>query len=125
MITDLFNCRTNKLIIFLCGTGIPYALHQAGFGLGLMLLVLVAVVTDYSLVLMVRSGHLSGAYSYQGLTEAAFGKVGFILLSFLQFIYPFIGKCWQLLRQVFGLIVFGFAFFIYFGIKFNRKFVIF
>lgn len=73
-------------------TGIPYALHQAGFGLGLLLLVLVAVVTDYSLILMVRSGHLSGAYSYQGITEAAFGRAGFVLLSVLQFVYPFIGK---------------------------------
>lgn len=35
--------------------GIPYALHRAGFGLGLLLLILVAVITDYSLVLMV--GH--------------------------------------------------------------------
>ncbi|KDR11093.1 Putative sodium-coupled neutral amino acid transporter 11 [Zootermopsis nevadensis] len=71
-------------------TGIPYALHQAGFGIGLFLLVLVALATDYSLILMIRSGHLSGAFSYQGLMEAAFGKPGFILLSLLQFIYPFI-----------------------------------
>ncbi|KAJ4439366.1 hypothetical protein ANN_07488, partial [Periplaneta americana] len=70
--------------------GIPYALHQAGFGIGLLLLVLVALATDYSLVLMIRSGHLSGAFSYQGLMEAAFGKPGFVLLSVLQFIYPFI-----------------------------------
>lgn len=33
--------------------GIPYALHRAGFGLGLLLLVVVAVITDYSLILMV------------------------------------------------------------------------
>lgn len=33
--------------------GIPYALHKAGFGLGLLLLIFVAVVTDYSLILMV------------------------------------------------------------------------
>lgn len=33
--------------------GIPYALHRAGFGLGLLLLALVAVITDYSLILMV------------------------------------------------------------------------
>uniref|UniRef100_A0A182M5G7 Putative sodium-coupled neutral amino acid transporter 11 n=1 Tax=Anopheles culicifacies TaxID=139723 RepID=A0A182M5G7_9DIPT len=32
--------------------GIPYALHRAGFGLGLFLLVIVAVITDYSLILM-------------------------------------------------------------------------
>jgi len=82
-------------ICYLCCfplTGIPYALHQAGFGTGLLLLVLVALATDYSLVLLIRSGHLSGAFSYQGLMEAAFGKPGFILLSLLQFIYPFIGN---------------------------------
>jgi len=33
--------------------GIPYALHRAGFGLGLALLILVAYITDYSLILMV------------------------------------------------------------------------
>lgn len=35
--------------------GIPYALHRAGFGLGLLLLIIVAVITDYSLILMVSS----------------------------------------------------------------------
>ncbi|KAL7302006.1 hypothetical protein TKK_0005243 [Trichogramma kaykai] len=70
--------------------GIPYALHQAGFGLGIALLIIVAVLTDYSLVLMVRSGHLCGEMSYQGLMRASFGRPGFYILSALQFIYPFI-----------------------------------
>lgn len=72
--------------------GIPFAFQQAGFGLGVMLLILVAVVTDYSLVLMVRGAHLAGSFSYSGLMEAAFGNAGFLLLSVLQFIYPFIGR---------------------------------
>uniref|UniRef100_A0A1B6DRT8 Putative sodium-coupled neutral amino acid transporter 11 n=1 Tax=Clastoptera arizonana TaxID=38151 RepID=A0A1B6DRT8_9HEMI len=70
--------------------GIPYALLQAGFGMGFLLLVFVAWITDYSLLLMVRSAHISGSYSYQGLMEAAFGRGGFYLLTLLQFIYPFI-----------------------------------
>lgn len=70
--------------------GIAYALHQAGFVTGLFLLGFVAVVTDYSLILMVRSAHISESFSYQGLMEAAFGRPGFYLLTFLQFIYPFI-----------------------------------
>lgn len=70
--------------------GIPYALHEAGFGFGLVLLVLVAYITDYSLVLMVRSGHICGRFSYQGIMEAAFGKPGYVLLGVLQFVYPFI-----------------------------------
>ncbi|EFA05275.1 Putative sodium-coupled neutral amino acid transporter 11-like Protein [Tribolium castaneum] len=70
--------------------GIPYALHEAGFFFGLVLLVLVAYITDYSLILMVRSGHISGKFSYQGIMEAAFGKPGYVLLGVLQFFYPFI-----------------------------------
>ncbi|CAD6998650.1 unnamed protein product [Ceratitis capitata] len=70
--------------------GIPYALHRAGFGLGLLLLVLVAYITDYSLILMVRCGHLCGRFSYPGIMEAAYGKYGYYLLSMLQFMYPFL-----------------------------------
>ncbi|PSN36021.1 putative sodium-coupled neutral amino acid transporter 11 [Blattella germanica] len=39
---------------------------------------------------MIRSGHLCGEFSYQGLMRASFGRPGYILLSSLQFIYPFI-----------------------------------
>ncbi|KAF3424956.1 hypothetical protein E2986_09392 [Frieseomelitta varia] len=70
--------------------GIPYALHQAGFGLGIVLLILVAGLTDYSLILMIRSGNICGEMSYQGLMRASFGRTGFYILTTLQFIYPFI-----------------------------------
>ncbi|TDG51746.1 hypothetical protein AWZ03_001806 [Drosophila navojoa] len=70
--------------------GIPYALHRAGFGLGLALLILVAYITDYSLILMVRCGHICGRFSYPGIMEAAYGKYGYYLLSLLQFMYPFL-----------------------------------
>ncbi|KYN15077.1 Putative sodium-coupled neutral amino acid transporter 11, partial [Trachymyrmex cornetzi] len=70
--------------------GIPYALHQAGFGLGIALLILVAALTDYSLILMVRSGRICGEMSYQGLMRASFGRAGFYILTILQLLYPFI-----------------------------------
>jgi len=70
--------------------GIPFAVKEAGFGLGLILLVLVGILTDYSLRLMVMAGTLSGTSSYQGIMEASFGLPGYIILSFIQFIYPFI-----------------------------------
>lgn len=73
-------------------SGIPYAFNLAGIGMGVILLALVAIITDYSLVLMLRSAHISGSFSYQSLMKSAFGRPGFIVLSFLQFIYPFIGK---------------------------------
>jgi len=68
----------------------PYALAQAGVGLGLILMVFVAYITDYSLVLMVRSGQLSGSFTYQGMMESAFGRWGFYVLTLLQLTYPLI-----------------------------------
>lgn len=70
--------------------GIPYALHKAGFWFGLFLLVSLAIVTDYSLSLLVKSANLAGVNSYQDLVHVAFGRPGFYLLTLLQFIYPFI-----------------------------------
>jgi len=70
--------------------GIPFALKEAGFGVGIILLVVVAFLTDYSLRLMIKVGSMSGTSSYQGIMESAFGMPGYILLSVIQFIYPFI-----------------------------------
>jgi len=70
--------------------GIPYALHKAGFGFGLFLLVALALVTDYSLSLLVKAANLAGVTTYQDLVHVAFGRPGFYLLTLLQFVYPFI-----------------------------------
>jgi len=70
--------------------GIPYALHRAGFVLGLFLLIIIAILTDYSLVILVKSGNIAGVSTYQDVVEAAFGRPGFYLLTIIQFIYPFI-----------------------------------
>ena len=43
----------------------PFALKESGLLLGLGSMFLVAWMTDYSLVLMIRSGELSDTYSYQ------------------------------------------------------------
>ena len=70
--------------------GIPFAVSEAGAGLGLGLLCTTAVLTDYSLRLLVRAGLASATSSYQHIMEAAFGRVGFVLITILQFVYPFI-----------------------------------
>ncbi|XP_045618735.1 putative sodium-coupled neutral amino acid transporter 11 [Procambarus clarkii] len=70
--------------------GMPFALHEAGFGVGLLLLVLVAVITDAALCLMIAVARTAGINTYQDLVRAAFGKPGFVLTSCLQFLYPFI-----------------------------------
>ncbi|XP_060945193.1 putative sodium-coupled neutral amino acid transporter 11 [Limanda limanda] len=70
--------------------GLPYALSQAGLPLGLLLLVIVALITDYSIILLIRGGNLSGTNSYQSLVQSTFGFPGFLIVSALQFLYPFI-----------------------------------
>ncbi|KAF7650054.1 hypothetical protein LDENG_00132200, partial [Lucifuga dentata] len=70
--------------------GLPYALSQAGLPFGLLLLIVVAFITDYSIVLLIRGGNLSGTNSYQSLVNSTFGFPGFLILSVLQFLYPFI-----------------------------------
>ncbi|KAF3843063.1 hypothetical protein F7725_001912 [Dissostichus mawsoni] len=70
--------------------GLPYALNQAGLPLGLMLLVAVAFITDYSIILLIKGSNLSGTNSYQSLVQSTFGFPGFVILSGLQFLYPFI-----------------------------------
>ncbi|KAI8515475.1 hypothetical protein Bbelb_062880 [Branchiostoma belcheri] len=72
--------------------GMPYALKQAGFPMGVLLILIVALITDYSVILLIRGGNLSGTKNYQDLVRAAFGFPGFVFLSIVQFVYPFIGK---------------------------------
>uniref|UniRef100_A0A452SNP6 Putative sodium-coupled neutral amino acid transporter 11 n=1 Tax=Ursus americanus TaxID=9643 RepID=A0A452SNP6_URSAM len=70
--------------------GLPYSMKQAGFPLGILLLFGVSYVTDFSLVLLIKGGALSGTDTYQSLVNKTFGFPGYLLLSILQFFYPFI-----------------------------------
>ncbi|CAK9293598.1 unnamed protein product [Gordionus sp. m RMFG-2023] len=70
--------------------GMPYAIKKSGIGLGIIFLLLVAFSSDYSLVLLVKGGQLAGTSNYQDLVLSSFGKIGFFILSIIQFIYPFI-----------------------------------
>nr|XP_061799734.1 putative sodium-coupled neutral amino acid transporter 11 [Nerophis lumbriciformis] len=70
--------------------GLPYALNEAGLPCGLLLLIFVAYITDYTIILLIKGGNLSGANSYQALVQNTFGFPGLLILSALQFLYPFI-----------------------------------
>ncbi|XP_053147335.1 putative sodium-coupled neutral amino acid transporter 11 isoform X2 [Hemicordylus capensis] len=70
--------------------GLPYALRQAGFPLGILLLLFVGYITDYSIILLIKGGNLAGTNSYQALVNKTYGYIGYLILSVLQFLYPFI-----------------------------------
>ncbi|KAL3311811.1 hypothetical protein Ciccas_009606 [Cichlidogyrus casuarinus] len=45
--------------------GMPYALKQSGYGVGLALIFIVSIITDHSLNLIIIGSHLSSTHSYQ------------------------------------------------------------
>ena len=48
-----------------CHAGIPASIRLAGFVPGVILLVLVAVITDYTVLLLIKNGIISNKFSYQ------------------------------------------------------------
>lgn len=51
--------------MYLHTTGIPSALQQAGFAAGLLLLFLAAVITDYTVLLLIKDGIIANKFTYQ------------------------------------------------------------
>uniref|UniRef100_V5ICH6 Putative sodium-coupled neutral amino acid transporter 11 n=1 Tax=Ixodes ricinus TaxID=34613 RepID=V5ICH6_IXORI len=58
--------------------------------MGVILLITFAAITDYSLCILIKAGISTGTATYQDLVQSAFGLPGFYILTFMQFMYPFI-----------------------------------
>lgn len=79
--------------------GLPYAVRQAGFFTGLVLLVILCAVTDWTIRLIVVNAKLSGGHSYIDVMNHCFGSCGRAAVSFFQFSFAFGGMC------AFGIII--------------------
>ncbi|ODA83770.1 hypothetical protein RJ55_02286 [Drechmeria coniospora] len=79
--------------------GQPYALRQAGLLAGILLLVGLTVIVDWTICLIVINSKLSGTSSFQGTVEHCFGRSGLIAISVAQWIFAFGGMV------AFGVIV--------------------
>ncbi|KAJ7096308.1 amino acid transporter [Mycena epipterygia] len=79
--------------------GLPYAVSQAGFFTGLFLLVVLCVVTDWTIRLIVINAKMSGTHSYIDIMNHCFGSSGRAAVSFFQFAFAFGGMC------AFGIII--------------------
>lgn len=79
--------------------GQPYAFKQAGLLSGVLLLVGLTIVVDWTICLIVVNSKLSGANSFQGTVEKCFGKSGLIAISLAQWLFAFGGMV------AFGVIV--------------------
>ncbi|KAF8070129.1 amino acid transporter [Lyophyllum atratum] len=79
--------------------GLPYAVSQAGFFMGLLLLIFLCGVTDWTIRLIVVNAKLSGRHSYIDIMDHCFGSSGRAAVSFFQFSFAFGGMC------AFGIII--------------------
>ncbi|KAH6688569.1 transmembrane amino acid transporter protein-domain-containing protein, partial [Plectosphaerella plurivora] len=79
--------------------GQPYAFKQAGLLAGIILLVGLTFVVDWTICLIVVNSKLSGSNSFQGTVEHCFGKPGLIAISVAQWAFAFGGMV------AFGVIV--------------------
>jgi sodium-coupled neutral amino acid transporter 11 len=71
--------------------GQPYAFKQAGLLAGIVLLIGLTIVVDWTIRLIVVNSKLSGANSFQGTVEHCFGKTGLIAISIAQWAFAFGG----------------------------------
>ncbi|KLO19479.1 amino acid transporter [Schizopora paradoxa] len=79
--------------------GLPYAVSQAGFVTGILLLVTLCAVTDWTIRLIVINAKLAGRNSYIEIMNHCFGSSGRAAVSFFQFTFAFGGMC------AFGIII--------------------
>ncbi|OIW27553.1 acid protease [Coniochaeta ligniaria NRRL 30616] len=97
-LSSAFMNMANSII----GAGIigqPYAFRQAGLVSGVVLLVGLTVVVDWTIRLIVVNSKLSGSSSFQGTVEKCFGKTGLVAISLAQWVFAFGGMV------AFGVIV--------------------
>ena len=79
--------------------GQPYAIRQAGLLAGILLLIGLTIVVDWTICLIVINSKLSGTSSFQGTVQHCFGRTGLIAISVAQWVFAFGGMV------AFGVIV--------------------
>ncbi|CAO3638954.1 unnamed protein product [Mucor hiemalis] len=73
--------------------GLPFAFKEAGFWTGILLLIILTIVVDWTVRLLMLNGKLAGRSTYQDLMEFAFGRSGLVAISIFQFAFAFGGMC--------------------------------
>ena len=71
--------------------GLPYAMNKAGLGMGVLLLLALTVIVDWSVILLVQNGKLSGTSTYQDMVHRTFGYKGYLLVTIFQFLFAYGG----------------------------------
>ncbi|TPX58232.1 hypothetical protein PhCBS80983_g03265 [Powellomyces hirtus] len=71
--------------------GLPAAIHKSGFVTCIVLLIVLAIVVDWTILTLIRTGVMSGVTSYKTLVQKNFGKAGMIFYAAAAFLFAFGG----------------------------------
>ncbi|KAI8814266.1 AAAP amino acid permease [Cladochytrium replicatum] len=73
--------------------GLPFAFLEAGFVTGLILLVGITLVVDWTVNLLVADAKLASKTTYLGLVSHCFGKWGYTVIGVFQFLFAYGAMC--------------------------------
>lgn len=71
--------------------GLPFAFSCTGYAIGIILLLFLTVVVDWTIRLIVINAKLTGKDSYQDIVESSFGQYGLVSVSLAQVLFAFGG----------------------------------
>lgn len=74
------------------GAGIssmPYSFAEAGIFAGMIVIIIMAAVTDWSLNVLMKVGKITGEKNYENVSKKAMGMVGYIITCFFMFIVAY------------------------------------
>jgi hypothetical protein len=71
----------------------PYALKEAGFYSGLILMMLVAASSDFSVRMLIKLAQRVKKHHYEQLVQSQFGKAGYIAVSAAMGIFAYGAMC--------------------------------
>ncbi|ODV90461.1 hypothetical protein CANCADRAFT_57007 [Tortispora caseinolytica NRRL Y-17796] len=71
--------------------GQPYAMRQSGLVAGILIMIALTLIIDWTLRLMIVNAKLSGTSTYQGTVEHCFGRWGRLTISLAQCAFAFGG----------------------------------
>ena len=89
--STVLGCSAN-LINAIVGSGIvglPFAVQQAGFVAGIVLVISCAILTEKSLRLLIETAKHVHVPSYETVAEASFGRFGFLFVAINMFIMAY------------------------------------
>ncbi|BFZ61787.1 hypothetical protein YB2330_002863 [Saitoella coloradoensis] len=71
--------------------GLPFAFKEAGLAMGIVLLIVLAIMTDWTIRLIILNAKLSGKDNYQDIVSHCFGPKGFFFCCLAQISFAYGG----------------------------------